>query len=646
LRAWRPEYASKWGSEGKPPATRPPIRYVSPTLRHASLAPLAASLALFASGPWALRLARADNAAPGTMAVGDLRPGMKGYGLTVLSGTEPERFDIEVIGVVHQFRPNQDLVLVKTHHPRLEIVKVVGGMSGSPVFVDGKMIGAYAYGWQFGTEPVAGVTPIRSMLDDLARPLPVPRPIGMPQAGLPHPGARDVATFDASYDLFEHAKRLAGPTGRPAGASTRPDLLPIATPVLIGGVGDRAMKLARDLFDPLGLDAVQAGGAGSAQDSAAPTRFVNGGAIGVQLIRGDVSAMALGTVTRVEGDKLVAFGHPMLEGGVSALPTAVCKVLWVLASQMRSFKIGEAVRPLGALVNDRQAAIVVDSKASAPTFPLTVSIEGAPGAPHKNWSMTVAHERFLAPALVAIATGNAIDSTTSERRDVTWRATTEIAIAGRTTIKLDDAGVSVGGTPDAEEWSRSRAVRAVGALLNNPWQPLSIDRVSTTVSVKFARDVYRLRGAEVLSDVIDAGQPAKVRLHLVPYAGAEETRTVEIPVPAELAGKEVEIELSPGYQESPDLPAPENVGDLLANLPRQSYAPDSLIASIKLSSHGVALHGQVASRLPPGALDSLRPLHDTASPEPFISFVRKEIPMGRFVDGKDRVRVRVRSVLR
>jgi hypothetical protein len=301
---------------------------------------------------------------------------------------------------------------------------------------------------------------------------------------------------------------------------------------------------------------------------------------------------------------------------------------------------------MGALVNDRQAAVVVDSKAAAPTFPLSVTIDGVRGAPHKSWSFTVAYEKFLSAALVAIATGNAIDSTTSERRDVTWQATTEIVTAGRGTVRLLDAGVSVGGTPDADEWVRSRAVRALGALLNNPWQPLGIERVSTKVSVRFARDIYRLRGAEVLSDVIDEGQPARVRLHLVSYAGPDETRIVEIPVPPELAGKEVEIELSPGYLESPDLPSPENLDDLIANLPRQSFAPDSLIASIKLPSHGVAMHGQVASRLPPGALDSLRPLHDTVSPEPFVSFVRKAIPMGRFIDGKDRVRVRVRSVLR
>ena len=131
------------------------------------------------------------------MPVSEIKTGMKGYGLTVFRGTEPERFDVEVLGVIRQFRPHQDLVLIKTSHPRLEIAKVVAGMSGSPIFLNNKMIGAYAYGWQFGSEPIAGVTPIQSMLDELARPLPIMSPI----PALPTPArAREGASLGSQGD--------------------------------------------------------------------------------------------------------------------------------------------------------------------------------------------------------------------------------------------------------------------------------------------------------------------------------------------------------------------------------------------------------------------------------------------------------------
>jgi hypothetical protein len=371
--------------------------------------------------PLGLHAAHADggNSRPDTMPVSEIHPGMKGYGLTVFSGTKPERFDVEVIDVLKNFRPKQDLILVKTKHPRLEITKVVAGMSGSPIYLNDKMIGAYAYGWTFGSEPVAGVTPIANMLGELARPLP-PTIDGWPLRLVPQadtkaaPRARHAANdFGpryqgdlAHYDVRQHAAQLAHTLGlgEPRTVSA---LTPVSTPILLGGMGPRSIAFAQQMLSPLGLEPLQAGGGGSA-DPNAPTRYVDGGAIGVQLIRGDMSAMGLGTVTRVEGDKLVAFGHPMSELGVTALPTAIGRVIWFLASDQRSFKIGMAVRDVGALVNDRQSAIVVSHSVKAPVIPIKVSIHGAPGFNTSNWSFEVAHDKFMTPSFASVALGSAL----------------------------------------------------------------------------------------------------------------------------------------------------------------------------------------------------------------------------------------------
>src|SRR3954462_1169702 len=141
-------------------------------MKNTLLLAAAALLGLAATLPEGL--ARADGKAQrsNVMSVSEIKPGMKGYGLTVFEGTKPERFDIEVIGVLKNFRPRQEVILIKTRHPRLEVAKVVAGMSGSPIYLDNKMIGAYAYGWSFGSEPVAGVTPIDNMIEDLQRPIP------------------------------------------------------------------------------------------------------------------------------------------------------------------------------------------------------------------------------------------------------------------------------------------------------------------------------------------------------------------------------------------------------------------------------------------------------------------------------------------
>ncbi len=609
-----------------------------------------AALGLLASLPSGLKSAQAGSATsrPDTMPVSQIHRGMKGYGLTVFEGTRPERFDVEVIDVLKNFRPRQDLILIKTKHPRLEVAKVVAGMSGSPIYLDNKMIGAYAYGWSFGSEPVAGVTPIDNMIEEMQRPLP-DNIFGWPlkptaPKSAPATGAHamnDVGRFrGSSYDLKEHAAALAQRRA-PAGTVTA---TPVATPLLVGGMSNGAIGLARDLLSPLGLEPLQAGG-GGAQDPTAPKRYEDGGAIGVQLIRGDMSAMGLGTVTRVEGDKLVAFGHPMMEAGITSLPTCIGKVLWFLASDQRSFKIGMGVRDVGALIQDRQASITISHSAVAPVVPLKVSIKGMPGLPSSNWNFEIAHEKFMTPSFMAVAIGSALQAVANERQDVSWTAVSKLKIKGYGEIKLEDYGVAIGGTPEAGEFARSNLVRAVGAVMNNAWQPAIIEGAEIEVELHYARDILRLRGAELLEPEIDAGKPARIRVTLVPYSGPEQTRTLSVDLPAHLAGQTVSLDIVPGYTEEREVAAPDSLKDMISNFVSPIYPPKSLVVSYD-SGSGLAFRGRVAKNLPPGAVDAIRPTTSSIGPDSVESSVRYVTPIGSFVVGRDRVSVVIRPTLR
>jgi hypothetical protein len=624
------------------------------------LVPLSIVAGAVASAGLGVGLAHAlPGSEPGdTLPLSEVKPGMKGYGLTVFSGTTPEKFDIEVISTLHNFRPSQDLVLIKTPNPRLNIARTVAGMSGSPIYLNGKMIGAYAYGWLFGVEPIAGVTPIKSMLEDMARPVPrtlFPRSGAGPLAlggagGEAAPGHRSAHAFVGaleSYDLFTHAKQLAA---RSASALSAPEGMSLArasTPILMGGVGATSMKIASDLLTPLGLEPLQAGGGARVQDPSAPEKFVDGGAIGVELVRGDVSAMGLGTVTRVDaGGKLVAFGHPMLGGGIEALPTAIGKVHWILASQNRSFKIGEAARSLGALVNDRQSAIVVDPSVKAPTFPVHLEVQGVDGAPKPIWNMEVAHDQFMAPSFTAMALGSGLEETTAERRDMTWRAVSKLKVAHHGTVTVLDFGSGNGNPLGADDLIRGRVVKAVGQLLNNPWEPVTIEGVDTTVKVTFEREVFTLRGAKVLETEVDAGAPVHIRLDLQPYQGRLQSRVIEVKVPPELAGRELEIELSPGWETDRPQPTADSVAELMANLQSATFDPESVVATFRLKETAAAYHGKIAPRLPPGAIDTLRPSSQSDAPEIFAAQVQTAVPLQRFLVGHDSVRVNIRPVLR
>ncbi|HVJ19362.1 MAG TPA: SpoIVB peptidase S55 domain-containing protein [Polyangiaceae bacterium] len=627
-------------------------------MRSGTLIAAAALLGLLASLP--LNLARAQQSGNSSiLKVNQIKPGMKGHGLTVFSGTKPERFDIEVIDVLKDFLPRQELILIKTFHPRLEVAKVVAGMSGSPIFIDGKMIGAYAYGWSFGKEPVAGVTPIENMIAELN--LPLPDSInGWPLKMVPGTKSQKAAAPKAAsdgklgqrfhgdpgkYDVRTHAKQLASVQGT-LGGSSGAQIRPVATPLMMSGMTPAAVEFSHELLAPLGLEPLQAGGGGKTPEPGAPTRYEDGGAIGVRMIRGDMNAMGLGTVTRVEGDKLVAFGHPMMQAGVTAMPTAIGRVLWFMASEQRSFKIGMPVRDVGALVNDRVASIVVSHSIQAPIVPVTMTIKGVRGQPTSVWKFEVAQEKFMTPTFMAVALGSALQAIASEREDITWTAKSKLKVKGQPEIELDDFGVAIGGTPEPGEFVRSNLVRAAGAVLNNPWQNAFLESASMEMEVRYARDIVRLRGAELLETEIDAGQPARIRLTLVPWSGPEQSKVITVPLPEHLAGRSVTIELGPGYTEEREKAAPNNLAELIKNFENPIFPPRSVIASFGSGDAGLAFNGKVANNLPPGALDLLRPTTSSIGPDAFQTSIRHVVPLSEFMIGRDRVTVTIRPVLR
>ncbi len=616
--------------------------------------PLAAFLGLGLSLPVFLPTAQADGRStrPDTLPVSAIKKGMKGYGLTVFEGTKPEKFGVEVIDILHNFKPRQELILVKTDHPRLDVAKIVGGMSGSPIYLQGKMVGAYAYGWTFGVEPVAGVTPIASMIDDMERPLPAMLH-GYPLRALPKSKSTARSSRDepgryqgelGSYTLAAHRDQLRAEVDSSHASS--PSLTRVSTPLLMGGMTQDAVQLAQSFLSPLGLMPLQAGGsAGSVkrEDLADADGYLDGGALGVDLVSGDLSAMGLGTVTRVEKNRLVAFGHPMMGVGITSLPTTRARVLWFMASQMRSFKMGEGTLPLGALVNDRQSSIVVHQDIEAPTVDVSLKIEGEPGAPYQDWNFRVASDRFLTPSLIGVALGSGLSSTAAERREVTWAMISTIEFDGYDPIVVEDFGSTFAGTPEASQVMQSRALESIGQVLNNPWGPARVKSVKVKVSLKFAREVAELRGVDLLTPEVRPGGEARLRLRLEPYDGKQETRVVRVAIPHRFAGQTVSLTVRPGYAVEPHRAAPESLAELVSNLAVGTLKPRSMVVSYDTGEGGAALEGVVAENLPPFALDTLTSTHSSQSPAQFRSEQHQVVSTPYFVIGTDSVRVRVRD---
>ena len=287
-----------------------------------------------------------------------LSPGMKGYGLSVFKGTRPERFEVEIIGVLHNALPKQDMILIHMSGADLEKHKVIAGMSGSPVYIDGKLIGALAYGWTFENDPLAGVTPIHNMVAELKRPVVGP------------------STINASVSL-DRTSSMSAPFALPriAFAQAADDSgtpRPLLAPLSLGGFSSRVLERFASKFTGLGMMPIAAGGASTGVLPHRSGDMEPGGSIGVQLMRGDMDATAVGTATYIDNNRILAFGHPFFQGGSVQAPAVLAEVHTIMSSLERSFKMASPIAEIGSMVGDWQSCIVADTKVQARMIPISI----------------------------------------------------------------------------------------------------------------------------------------------------------------------------------------------------------------------------------------------------------------------------------
>jgi hypothetical protein len=434
----------------------------------------------------------------------------------------------------------------------------------------------------------------------------------------------------------------------PAQSADRNTVTPfrVATPLLLSGMDRRVAELLRAELEPFGLHALQTGGSGGAREGdavgAGPARYVDGGAIGVQLIGGDVDATAIGTVTHVRGNRLVAFGHPMMNAGQPALPTTTARVLHVLASERRSFKIAQAQRPLGTLVHDRQSAIVIDTDYEADTIPMRIRLKGVEGAPRTEWNVRLASNRMLTPMLGFSAMINAISATAAERSDAVFEVSSRVELERHGAVELTDVGYSGGGLANPMALSQLRMFDVIGAAYGNPFEDVRVLGIDVEIHVRYARDVVRLVDAMVTSSEVDPGADVNVYLTLRRFGEPEQLRIVPVHVPASAAGDKIELIFEPGPSVKLPLPEPDDVETILSNV-RAGYPATSLVVSTKLPGRGLRMRGHVVDNLPGSALDTLQLVGEADRPSPFATHARKELPMNDVVFGSARVKLEVRE---
>lgn len=604
------------------------------------------------------------------MRVSELKPGMKGYGLTVFRGIKPERFEAEIVGVRHHAFPGEDMILCKLSHPVLQDMGVVAGMSGSPVFIDGKLIGAVAYGWTFSKEPLAGVTPIEHMLRVLE--------VTSDQLRDPEDLSGSKETFHAYMEMRRTLElrplhnassshyncRKSDFDLSASAAISLPEtfqLEPLAAPLYASFSSPLAIAALRATFpnSPLYSLAGSASGtasevetsttSGSAEEAttgALAAALEGGYALAIPLLEGDLALAGIGTVSYRAGDKLIAFGHPMFDFGVVRYPMAPARIHSVVRSVARPFKLGESLGQIGSIRQDRLPAVGGVFGSYARMFPLHVIVEDKEYRGRREFHYRVWSDKEQGPSLAM--------SALTESLAAAGRSGGETAVEFRYTIALDD-GTSISKEDYfVDTYGGGTAGIAVGSELGmfttNPYKKVSPTLVDFHATLLARYPEAQLRAVATDKNLYRPGEIVHLLWELQPYRKELERMTYDVALPPDLPDGDYELVLTDAAgRESLDTqrnPASTQIRDYpsLVERVQRSYPRNRIYVVLLDNDTGVAIRGQELSRLPSSVIATLESTTEAghyASVRGNVIFDQR-IPTAYEITGNNRLTLKVR----
>jgi SpoIVB peptidase S55 len=446
------------------------------------------------------------------MRVDDVHPGMKGIGYTVFEGTQPEPMGVTVLGVLRNLNgPKSDVVLVRLEGEKAQFTGVVAGMSGSPVYIDGKLLGAIAYRiGQFSKEPIAGITPIEQMLE-----------INEFDASLPAAGAASSAKPFGSTKTSTPGVEDSNPMQGYAQY-----LQPIDAPFVFNGFNEGAIKQFASQFASVGITPVM--GVGSASKEKQPEPLVPGSAVSAIMVRGDMDVAATCTVTYMDKDHLLACGHPLTQYGMVDMPMTKANVVATLASPMNAFKIVNTTEPVGAFVQDRHTGILGRFGREPQMIPVTLSIHGPSGP--REYHYEVLNNAKLTPLMMMATVYNALMGMNQYGEETTYRMNGKIHVNGFSDVRMTNMFSPVDATPTAYAVAMSLGEH-FGRIYDNPFEAPSIGGVNLEFDLERERHSAVLESAR--TDVTEArpGDEITIEAVLRPYRGERFVRRIPVRVP-------------------------------------------------------------------------------------------------------------------
>src|SRR5947209_7006121 len=522
----------------------------------------------------------------------DVRPGLRGIGRTVFYGNRVEDFQVEILGVLENLTPKQSIILAKLSGGPLAQTGVMQGMSGSPVYIQGKLLGAVALGFPFSKEAIAGIQPIDQMIAD---------------AKLPSGGTR----LALNRDMLAHAEALTPNRGSSdTGPASFSNLVEIFTPLAFSGFTSRTLEAFAPAFRKLGLEPQQGVSGGTPKSQELTGKVEPGSMISVQLLSGDMVISADGTVTHVDGNQVYAFGHRFLDSGNTDLPFARAEVVALLPTLNSSFKLSAAREWVGTMLSDRSTSISGEIGRRAKTIPLHIAVKSTETGTH-DYHFQVVNDRLLTPFITQSVIFSTLDRTERTLGNGTLRLRGRVDFDGDVPpLQIRDVFVSDSGLVQQVS---ADAVVYVSFLLGAGFRDLQMKGIEYELEPIERKRQVRISQIWASSHSVKPGETVTITALLQGEDGVEFTRdtSFQVPIGAPVGGLNFTVSDAMG------LNASEFAGLSQSSL----HSPQQLVRVVNEYRGSEAAYVRVWRQEPSFTISGPLPGGDLSDPPPSIMLI-------------------------
>ncbi len=566
--------------------------------------------------------------------VSELREGMRGTARTVFRGSKSEEFNVEILGVIPNWiGPKQDMIVGKLSGANAERTSVFAGMSGSPVFIDGRLVGAISYSFPFSKEPMCGITPFEQMTSVVE------------QAPAARSASAGLKTFSYSELLsntlrpifnngvvntlasgFSNDSRLMAVAGQ--------TFAPISTPVTFSGISQRTL----DMFGPelirAGILPVAAAGGGSAITGLNPfseTSLLGGDSVVVHLSRGDVQIAAAGTVTLRDGEKIYAFGHPFFSLGSTNLPMSESHVVTVVPNANNSFKLTVPDATVGSMTQDRSTVIYGTLGHAPRMLPVKIKLTTSRGRTEEV-NFESAFDELLTPLIINVGVANTLQANERGIGFSTISVDGEIRIKGEDPIRINRRFAG----PQASAFASSAAAVPLAALLKADFDGMDITGITLNMTAADGSKTGVVDRIAIDKTRVRAGDTIEITAHTRTESGKVIAQKIPVTIPSDTAPGQLSIMIGDGSAVQQNAAAnqftPRTAAELIATINRLKRS-DRLYAVITRTSTGAIIGATELPNLPPSVLATMYNDRTAGGSKPAVNSVvaEMELPAGEFI---------------